>query len=44
MNAGETIPDLEKFLKWAAMEGNELLINIELKNDLIVYPGMEKGD
>ncbi|MBY6053003.1 glycerophosphodiester phosphodiesterase [Cytobacillus firmus] len=42
VNAGETIPDLEKFLKWAAMEGNELLINIELKNDLIVYPGMEK--
>ncbi|MBN8203735.1 MULTISPECIES: glycerophosphodiester phosphodiesterase [Bacillaceae] len=42
VNAGETIPDLEKFLKWAVMEGNELLINIELKNDLIEYPGMEE--
>ncbi|KON85582.1 glycerophosphodiester phosphodiesterase [Sporosarcina globispora] len=41
-NAGETIPDLEKFLQWAVIEGNELLINIELKNDMIEYPGMEE--
>lgn len=42
VNAGELIPDLEKLLQWAVMKGNELLINIELKNDLIDYPGMEK--
>ncbi|URM32780.1 glycerophosphodiester phosphodiesterase [Cytobacillus firmus] len=42
VNAGETIPDLEQLLQWAVMEGNELLINIELKNDLIDYPGLEK--
>ncbi|WP_436374574.1 glycerophosphodiester phosphodiesterase [Cytobacillus sp. BC1816] len=39
---GETIPDLDQLLQWAIREGNELLINIELKNDLIEYPGMEE--
>ncbi|WP_256815853.1 glycerophosphodiester phosphodiesterase [Cytobacillus sp. Bac17] len=42
VNTGETIPDLEQLLQWAVREGNELLINIELKNDLIEYPGMEE--
>ncbi|MCS0790023.1 glycerophosphodiester phosphodiesterase [Cytobacillus firmus] len=42
VNIGETIPDLEQLLQWAVREGNELLINIEMKNDLIEYPGMEE--
>ncbi|UOE55845.1 glycerophosphodiester phosphodiesterase [Bacillus sp. CMF12] len=42
VNAGETIPDLEQLFQWAVMDGNKLLINIELKNDLIEYPGMEE--
>lgn len=40
--AGETIPELEAVFQWASKAGNELLINVELKNDLIEYPGMEE--
>ncbi|CAM3694574.1 glycerophosphodiester phosphodiesterase [Aeromicrobium ponti] len=41
-NAGETIPELDTVFQWAVRDGNELLINVELKNDLIEYPGLEE--
>ncbi|WEG14362.1 glycerophosphodiester phosphodiesterase [Pullulanibacillus sp. KACC 23026] len=36
----ETIPTLEEFLEWVA--STSLLINIELKNNIFAYKGMEK--
>ncbi|GLB61056.1 glycerophosphodiester phosphodiesterase [Cytobacillus sp. NCCP-133] len=41
-NAGEAIPDLGAVFQWAVRNGNELLINVELKNDLIDYPDLEE--
>ncbi|PWW20522.1 glycerophosphoryl diester phosphodiesterase [Cytobacillus oceanisediminis] len=41
-NAGETIPELDAVFQWAVRDGNDLLINVELKNDLIEYPGLEE--
>lgn len=38
--ASETIPTLEEFLDW--ISGTPLLINIELKNNIFSYKGMEK--
>lgn len=39
---GEGIPQLHLVLEWLAEEGNELTLNIELKNDIITYDGMER--
>ncbi|WP_129727437.1 glycerophosphodiester phosphodiesterase [Ectobacillus funiculus] len=38
--AGEQIPSLREVLAWAA--GTALLLNIELKNDIIRYPELEQ--
>jgi glycerophosphoryl diester phosphodiesterase len=38
--AGETIPTLREVFEWAAQ--NQLLINVELKNDEILYEGLEE--
>ena len=41
-NAGpsEKIPALREVLAW--LQGNELLVNIELKNTVFLYPGIEE--
>ncbi|MFX3625181.1 MAG: glycerophosphodiester phosphodiesterase [Ectobacillus sp.] len=37
---GEAIPALREVLQW--LQTNKLLVNIELKNDIIPYPGLEE--
>lgn len=37
---GERIPSLEEFLEWAV--DKSLLLNLELKNGIVHYPGLEK--
>lgn len=39
---GESVPSLRIVLEWLAEEGNHLTLNIELKNDIIAYEGMER--
>lgn len=39
---GEGLPSLQLVLEWLVEEGNDLTLNIELKNDIIAYEGMER--
>jgi glycerophosphoryl diester phosphodiesterase len=39
---GASIPTLKDVFDWAVIEGNDLTINIELKNDKLPYEGMEE--
>lgn len=39
--APEKIPTLEEFLQWMAEEATEIVTNIELKNSVYYYAGME---
>ncbi len=39
---GSSIPTLKNVFDWAVMPGNDLTINIELKNDQLPYEGMEE--
>ncbi|WP_052461883.1 glycerophosphodiester phosphodiesterase [Sporosarcina koreensis] len=38
----ERIPALEEVLQWMNRDGNDLRVNIELKNDIIPYDGLEE--
>jgi len=40
--SGAKIPTLEEFFSWAVQENNQLIINIELKNDIVDYKGLEE--
>ncbi|GKV70574.1 glycerophosphoryl diester phosphodiesterase [Sporosarcina sp. NCCP-2716] len=40
--SGETIPTLDDVLHWMTEDGNTLTLNIELKNDVIQYKGLEQ--
>ncbi|MDQ0273463.1 glycerophosphodiester phosphodiesterase [Cytobacillus purgationiresistens] len=40
--ANQYIPTLEEVFKWATKDGNQLIINVELKNDVIRYEGLEE--
>ncbi|PKG24669.1 glycerophosphodiester phosphodiesterase [Niallia nealsonii] len=40
--SGAKIPTLEEFFSWAVQENNQLIINIELKNDVVNYKGLEE--
>ncbi|NRG45209.1 glycerophosphodiester phosphodiesterase [Bacillus sp. CRN 9] len=39
---GESLPTLENVFQWLVKESNRLTLNIELKNDIIHYEGMEE--
>lgn len=40
--SGESIPPLTAVLQWAREEAVDIMINVELKNDLINYEGLEE--
>ncbi|MFS0594718.1 glycerophosphodiester phosphodiesterase [Cytobacillus horneckiae] len=39
---GIAIPTLDEVFEWATKQNNHLMINVELKNDVIRYEGMEE--
>lgn len=39
---GNAIPTLDEVFEWATKQNNHLMINVELKNDVIRYEGMEE--